>query len=113
MAQGESHLGPRTFHLLTTEQHLLCSPLTLYAILSLINQATHNFAIEEQASDVMNLLSKFKDQWTRYVETIDKMGRSLQTVQKDYEDLVTTRKRQLEKPLNEIEGLTNNTERID
>ncbi len=41
---------------------LLCSPLTLYAILSLINQATRNFAMEERASDVMKLLSKFKDQ---------------------------------------------------
>ena len=29
---------------------------------------------------------------------------------KDYEDLVTTRKRQLEKPLNEIEGLTEKIE---
>ena len=85
---------------------LLCSPLTLYAILSLINQATQNFAIEERASDVMRLLSKFKDQWGKYVETIDKMGRSIQTVQNDYENLVTTRKRQLEKPLNEIDNLT-------
>ena len=85
---------------------LLCSPLTLYAILSLINQATQNFAIEERASDVMKLLSKFKDQWGKYVETIDKMGRSIQTVQNDYENLITTRKRQLEKPLNEIDNLT-------
>ena len=85
---------------------LLCSPLTLYAILSLINQATRNFAMEERASDVMKLLSKFKDQWEKYADMIDKMGRSLTTVQKDYEDLITTRKRQLEKPLNEIESLT-------
>ena len=85
---------------------LLCSPLTLYAILSLINQATRNFAMEERASDVMKLLSKFKDQWEKYTDMIDKMGRSLTTVQKDYEDLITTRKRQLEKPLNEIESLT-------
>jgi len=89
---------------------LLCSPLTLYAILSLINQATRNFSMEERASDVMILLSKFKDQWNRYVETVDKMGRSLKTVQKDYEDLITTRRRQLEKPLNEIEGLTEQIE---
>jgi len=80
--------------------------LTLYAILSLINQATRNFAMEERASDVMKLLSKFKDQWEKYADMIDKMGRSLTTVQKDYEDLITTRKRQLEKPLNEIESLT-------
>mgnify|MGYP001176132658 CR=1 FL=1 len=85
---------------------LLCSPLTLYAILSLINQATRNFAMEEKASDVMKLLSKFKDQWKKYTDTIDKMGRSIQTVQRDYEDLVTTRKRQLEKPLNQIEDLS-------
>ena len=78
----------------------------MYAILSLINQATRNFAMEEKASDVMNLLSKFKDQWSKYVEMIDKMGRSIQTVQSDYEQLVTTRKRQLEKPLNEIEGIS-------
>ena len=92
---------------------LLCSPLTLYAILSLINQATRNFAMEERASDVMNLLSKFKDQWEKYVEVIDKMGRSLQTVQTDYENLVSTRKRQLEKPLNEIEGLTEKIETLE
>ena len=85
---------------------LLCSPLTLYAILSLINQATHNFAIEEQASDVMRLLSKFKDQWGRYMDMMDKMGRSIQSVQSDYEQLVTTRRRQLEKPMGEIESIS-------
>ena len=89
---------------------LLCSPLTLYAILSLINQATRNFAMEERTSDVMNLLIKFKDQWERYVEVIDKMGRSIQTVQTDYENLVSTRKRQLEKPLNQIEGFMDKIE---
>ena len=92
---------------------LLCSPLTLYAILSLINQATRNFAMEERASDVMQLLTKFKEQWEKYVEVIDKMGRSIQTVQKDYEDLISTRKRQLEKPLNQIEDLTKKKDLLD
>jgi DNA recombination protein RmuC len=84
--------------------------LTLYAILSLINQATRNFAVEEKALDVMKLLSKFKEQWEKYSGTIDKMGRSIETVQKDYLQLVTTRKNQLEKPLNEIESLTGQLE---
>ena len=47
------------------------------------------------------------------LEVIDKMGRSIQTVQTDYEQLVTTRKRQLEKPLNEIEGLKDKIEISD
>ncbi len=93
-----------------TNKVLICSPLTLYAILSLINQATRNFAVEEKALDVMKLLSKFKEQWEKYSGTIEKMGRSIETVQKDYQQLVTTRKNQLEKPINEIEGLTGQLE---
>ncbi|MFL2944562.1 MAG: DNA recombination protein RmuC [Candidatus Poseidoniales archaeon] len=93
-----------------TNKVLICSPLTLYAILSLINQATRNFAVEEKALDVMKLLSKFKEQWEKYSSTIEKMGRSIETVQKDYQQLVTTRKNQLEKPINEIEGLTGQLE---
>tara|TARA_Y100001970_G_scaffold195454_1_gene237568 strand:+ start:1513 stop:2631 length:1119 start_codon:yes stop_codon:yes gene_type:complete len=86
---------------------LLCSPLTLYAILSLINQATKNFAMEEQATEVMNLLNNFKLQWGKYVEVMDKMGRSLDTAKKDYDNMVSTRKRQLERPLDRIEDITN------
>ena len=85
---------------------LLCSPLTLYAMLSLIYQATRNFAMEEKATEVMNLLNSFRLQWEKYVEVMDKMGRSLDTAKKDYDVLVTTRKNQLEKPLTQIEEIT-------
>jgi len=85
---------------------LLCSPLTLYAMLSLIHQATRNFAMEEKAAEVMNLLNVFRLQWDKYVEVMDKMGRSLETAQKDYDTMVNTRKNQLEKPLSKIEEMT-------
>ena len=85
---------------------LLCSPLTLYAMLSLIYQATRNFAMEEKATEVMNLLNAFRLQWGKYVEVMDKMGRSLDTAKKDFDTLVTTRKNQLEKPLTQIEEIT-------
>ena len=89
---------------------LLCSPLTLYAILSLIYQATRNFAMEEKATEVMNLLNAFRLQWSKYVEVMDKMGRSLDTAKKDYDTMVTTRKNQLEKPLTQIEEITSGGE---
>ena len=85
---------------------LLCSPLTLYAMLSLIYQATRNFAMEEKATEVINLLNAFRLQWDKYVEVMDKMGRSLETTQKDYDTMVGTRKNQLEKPLSKIEEIT-------
>ena len=89
---------------------LLCSPLTLYAMLSLIYQATRNFAMEEKATEVMNLLNAFRLQWDKYVEVMDKMGRSLETTQKDYDTMVGTRKNQLEKPLSKIEEITSGGE---
>ena len=85
---------------------LLCSPLTLYAMLSLIYQATRNFSMEEKATEVMNLLHTFHIQWGKYVEVMDKMGRSLDTAKKDYDTMITTRKNQLEKPLTQIEEIT-------
>ena len=87
---------------------LLCSPMTLYAILALINQATRNFIMEQKATEVMNLMNRFKVQWEKYIEIMDKIGRSIQSVQKDYDQLIGTRKKQLEKPLKEIDEISKN-----
>jgi DNA recombination protein RmuC len=85
---------------------LLCSPLTLYAILSLIHQATRNFAMEERANEVMSLLETFRIQWGKYIEVMEKMGRRLDDAKKEYDFLVSTRKNQLEKPLSQIEEIS-------
>jgi len=87
---------------------LLCSPLTLYAVLSLVSQATQNFLIEERATEVMNLLSDFKKQWDKFSNVMDKMGKALETARKNYDLLYSTRTRQLEKPLRKIDEITEN-----
>ena len=79
-------------------------------MLSLIYQATRNFAMEEKTTEVMNLLDTFRLQWVKYIEVMDKMGRSLETAKKDYDTLVSTRKNQLEKPLTQIEEITSGGE---
>ena len=79
-------------------------------MLSLIYQATRNFAMEEKATEVMNQLNSFRLQWDKYVEVMDKMGRSLDTAKKDYDTMVGTRKNQLEKPLSKIEEITSGGE---
>ena len=92
---------------------LLCSPLSLYAMLSLIYQAIRNFSMEERATEVMNLLNSFRLQWEKYIEVMDKLGRSLDTAKKDYEILVNTRKEQLEKPLAKIDEISLGSKIID
>ena len=81
---------------------VLCSPITLYAVVSLIHQAVSNFAMEERAGEIMNLLADFQKQWDLFKEGLETMGKRIESAQKEYEKLNTTRTRQLEKPLNKI-----------
>ena len=85
---------------------LLCSPLTLYAVLSLVHQATRNFIMNERASEVMNLVGQFRDQWKKYIDQMDKLGRRIEGLSGDYHELVTTRTRSLERPLDKIENIS-------
>ena len=85
---------------------LLCSPLTLYAVLSLIHQAARNFIMNERASEVMGLVGQFRNQWKKYVDQMDKMSRRIDSLQGDFQELINTRTRQLEKPLDKIENIT-------
>ncbi len=85
---------------------LLCSPLTLYAVLSLIHQAARNFTMNQHASEVMALVDQFRSQWKKYVEQMDKLGRRIDSLGEDFKTLVTTRTRGLERPLDKIENIS-------
>ncbi|MEE9167686.1 MAG: DNA recombination protein RmuC [Candidatus Neomarinimicrobiota bacterium] len=88
------------------EKHIvLCSPLTLYAVLSLIHQAVGSFTLEEKAGQIMSLLKEFEKQWQKFVESMQKMGKGIEATRNEFERLTTTRTRQLEKPLQKIKEI--------
>ena len=84
---------------------VLCSPLTLYAILSLIRQSVASFAVEQRAGDLQQLVQKFSEQWVKYNEKVESVGKSLATTQKHFDDLNSTRTKALERPMDKIIGL--------
>ncbi|NRA74833.1 MAG: DNA recombination protein RmuC [Planctomycetes bacterium] len=84
---------------------VLCSPITLYAVLSLVRQAVENFSMEEKAGEMQALVVQFSAQWERFVEKIEKMGGSLDALSNHYHELSSTRLRQLEKPMDKIKEL--------
>src|SRR5713226_218672 len=84
---------------------VLCSPITLFAVLAVIRQAVDNFALERTSNEILSLLGAFKKQWDEFVAKLDLLGKKIGDVMKEYEALATTRRRQLEKPLNKIEEL--------
>ena len=84
---------------------LLCSPITLYAVLSLIRQSVSNFSMEQKAGEMQQLVGIFRKQWDEFVNQMDKLGNTLTTVQSHFEKLVSTRRNQLEKPMDRIKDL--------
>jgi DNA recombination protein RmuC len=84
---------------------ILCSPVTLYAVLAVIRQAIENFNLERTASEILRLLSEFSKQWNAYKEKFRLMGERLDAAKKEYDALVTTRSNMLERPLKKIEEL--------
>ncbi len=84
---------------------ILCSPITLYAILAIIRQAIDNFNLEKTAAEILSLLGEFNKQWNNFKEGMDKMGSRLDDAQKEFQKLITTRTNQLERPLLKIDSI--------
>jgi DNA recombination protein RmuC len=84
---------------------LLVSPLNLFAVLAIIRQAVTSFALEQTSNEILSLFGTFKKQWDEFQNKFVLLGKRIDDVQKEYEALTTTRRRQLERPLNRIEEL--------
>jgi DNA recombination protein RmuC len=84
---------------------VLCSPLTLFALLGVIRQAFDNFMVEQTSEEILNVLSSFEQQWSKFVVSLDGMGKRLDSAQRAYEELAGPRRRALERPLSRLASL--------
>jgi len=84
---------------------VFCSPLTLFAVLAVIRQAVDNFALEKTSNEILSLFGAFRKQWDEFIKKMDVLGKRIDDVQKEYDALRITRRKQLEKPLIKIESL--------
>ena len=84
---------------------VICSPITLYAVLGVINQATKSFEIEKSAQELMVLLGKFESEWKKFVEQMAKVGKNLDTAKTSFGDLEGVRQRKLDDAMNKVQDL--------
>jgi DNA recombination protein RmuC len=84
---------------------VLCSPLTLFAFLGVIRQAFDNFMIEKTSDEILQLLGTFGAQWRKYNEQVDTVKKRFDSVEKAFDQLTGTRRRQLERPLRQLDEL--------
>ncbi len=84
---------------------IFCSPITLFAVLAVIRQSVENFALEKTSNEILSLFGIFKKQWGEFLKKLELLGKRIEDTQREYELLTTTRRRQLERPLNKIDDL--------
>jgi DNA recombination protein RmuC len=84
---------------------ICCSPINLYAILIVMRQAMSNFMIEKQSNEILALMGNFRKQWTQFVEKFDDLGERIKKTQDTYSELTGTRRRQLDRAVEKIDGL--------
>ena len=84
---------------------VLCSPLTLYAVLAVVRQACEAAALERTSGEVLAALGGFTAEWGRFCESLDKVGRAVDAIERAYGELAGTRRRALERPLARVDEL--------
>jgi len=86
---------------------VLCSPVSLFAVLAVIRQAVEQTRLARTSDEILQCLSAFRQQWTKYADAIDAVEKRFASVQKGFDELTGTRRRQLERQLDRVEDLRN------
>src|SRR4051795_2195199 len=84
---------------------VLCSPSTLFAVLAVIRQAAETFRLQQRSREIIALLGGFAKQWAAFTEHMDRVGRRVDALQKDYDVMAGVRRRQLERQLDRVEDV--------
>ena len=84
---------------------IMCSPMTLFAVLAVVRQSVENFRMERTASEILEVLGDFTKQWDCFTEKMDSLGRGLNTVTKAFDELSGVRNRALTRQMDRIDDL--------
>lgn len=100
----QEHDGP-VLELALGHKIVMCSPLTLFAVLAVVRQAVDSFRLERTTNEILDVLGSFSKQWESFVTQMDTLGKRLETTTSAFDQLSGTRRRQLERQLDRIEDL--------
>lgn len=84
---------------------VLVSPMSLFAVLAVIRQSVENFAFEATSGEMLKLFGEFYKQWGMFTDKFENIGKKIDDARREFDAMVTTRKNQLERPLEKIENL--------
>ena len=81
----------------------MCSPFTLYAVLSVVRQAFDNFFFAQRTQEVLKLITTFASAYERFRDRFAELGEKLSKTTDLYHDISDKSFRQLETAVSKIE----------
>lgn len=96
---------PQLIDVALAQKVVLCSPVSLFAVLAVIRQAVEQVRLARTSDEILQCLASFGQQWTKFTDALDKVGKQFDTAQRSLGDLTGTRRRQLERQLERIDDL--------
>jgi DNA recombination protein RmuC len=66
---------------------VLCSPFTLYAMLSVVRQAYENFRYEKATKEIVNLIEQFAKTYELFKTRFEDLGKSIEKVQNQFSEI--------------------------
>lgn len=88
---------------------LLVSPFTFLIVARTVMESYRNFMIGDKLKEVVKYIDEFVVEWDKFKGSFEKYGRSLDTLQKDYEELTGTRVRVMEKKVGKVQSYSSGT----
>ncbi len=82
---------------------IICSPFSFLIVARTVMESYRNFMVGKKIKEVIKHIDAFATEWLKFDDEFGKFGRSIEALQKNYETLSTTRKRQMEKKIAKIE----------
>lgn len=81
---------------------VLAGPFGFTAVLRLVLQAHKNFHHEKSLVQILGLISKFQEEYSKFGESMERLGKQLETAQKTFTEVEGTRNRQLTRVVEQI-----------
>jgi len=87
---------------------VLTGPFGFTAVLRMILQAHKNFHHEKGLMEILGLISKFQEEYEKFGESVERLGRQIDTVKTTYLEVEGTRSRQLTRVVRQISDHSQN-----
>ena len=88
---------------------VLAGPFGFTAVLRMVMQAHKNFHHEKSLMQILGLISKFQEEYEKFGESMERLGRQLDTAQKTFMEVEGTRSRQLTRVVEQISSRSHNS----